>query len=270
MPKLQLFAAALCAALPMAAHSAPAPAPSSAPVATAPDPERLALAARVSAVLWPNGTYGRMFQSMISGDDGLLDMALDMRPADFLGAMAEGMGPLAEDPGTDEKGKGAADSRSAAKPPATPQSKPSPTLREVLLAEDPNFEERMRITAKVAGEELTRLAAPIEPKLRDGLTKSIARRFTRAQLGPIADFFETAPGKAYAAQSMSLYMDKDVLLAMATSVPAVIKEFPGIMEKVKKATAHLPKPKAKATEGADDSGGSSEEPADAPDELPST
>ena len=60
------------------------------------------------------------------------------------------------------------------------------------------------------------------------------------------------------------------MLAMATSVPAVIKEFPGIMEKVKKATAHLPKPKAKATEEADDGGGSSEEPADAPDELPST
>ena len=113
----------------------------------------------------------------------------------------------------------------------------------------------MRISAKVAGEELTRVAAPIEPKLRDGLAKSIARRFTSEQLVPIATFFETDAGKAYAAQSLSLFFDKDVILSLISSVPTVVKEFPGIMEKVEKATAHLPKPKKKApdvTEDTDD------------------
>ncbi len=98
----------------------------------------------------------------------------------------------------------------------------------MMVADDPFFEERMRITAKVVGDELTRLAGPIEPKLREGLTKSIARRFSREQLGPIATFFETDAGKAYAAQSMSLFIDKDVMLAMMSSVPSVIKEMPGI------------------------------------------
>lgn len=226
MSKLQLFAAALafCVATPAAA-AAPAPA---SPAVTAPDPQKLALAARVAGALWPDGTYGRMFQGMMSGDNGLFETALDMRPSDFLGAMAEG------------PPKGGKANKKAA---ANAKAKPSPTLREMMRAQDPYFEERMRITAKVVGEEMTRLAAPLEPKLRVGLTKSIARRFTTGELGPIADFFATDPGKAYAGQSISLFVDKDVMLALMSSVPAMIKEVPGIMEKVKKATAHLPKPK---------------------------
>ncbi len=224
MPKFQFLAAALCASVALPAVAAPAP---TVPTTAAPDPQQLAFAARVASALWPDGTYGRMFQGMISGDNGLFETVLDLRPSDLLGAMAEGP-PKAGKPG-----------KKAAKP---AKAKPAPTLREAMRAEDPNFEERMRITTKVVGEEMTRLAAPIEPKFRDGLTKSLARRFTAAQLGPIADFFATEPGKVYAAQSMSLFIDKDVMLALISSVPAMVKEVPGIMEKVKKATAHLPPP----------------------------
>ena len=151
-----------------------------------------------------------------------------------------------------------------------PPRKPSPTLRESMIAEDPHFEERMRISAKVAGEELTRLAAPIEPKLRDGLSKSIARRFTSEQLVPIATFFETDAGKAYAAQSLSLFIDKDVILALISSVPTVVKEIPGIMEKVEKATAHLPKPKKKAPDVTDDTDDNGDADDSGESDLPST
>lgn len=253
MHKIQYFAAAICAALSAPALSA-APTPP-AKAATAPDPEKLKLAARVSAVLWPNGTYGRIFQGMTGGENGLFDMILDLRPGDIMGAVAEdmGMGPEAK-PDKD-----------------APPRKPSPTLRESMVAEDPYFEERMRISAKVAGEELTRLAAPIEPKLREGLAKSIARRFTSEQLVPIVTFFETDAGKAYAAQSLSLFIDKDVILALISSVPTVVKEVPGIMEKVEKATAHLPKPKKKAPDATvvpDDNGEADDSSDDS--EMPST
>ena len=235
MHKFQFFAAGICAALTAPALAAAAPAAKA--TATAPDPERLKLAARVSAVLWPNGTYVRIFQGMTGGENGLFDMVLDLRPGDIMGGMFEGAaaGPDAQ----------------AAKD--APPKKPSPTLRESIVAEDPYFEERMRISMKVAEEEMTRLAAPIEPKLREGLAKSIARRFTTEQLVPIATFFETPAGKAYAEQSFSMFVDKDVMLALISSVPAVVKEVPGIMEKIHKATAHLPKPKHKAPEVTDDS-----------------
>lgn len=235
MHKLQFLAAGICAALSTPALATAAP--PAKPTATAPDPERLKLAARVSAVLWPNGTYVRIFQGMTGGEDGLFDMVLDLRPGEIMGAMFEGAaaGPEAQ----------------AAKD--APPKKPSPTLRESIVAEDPYFEERMRISMKVAEEEMTRLAAPIEPKLREGLAKSIARRFTTAQLVPIATFFETDAGRAYAEQSFSMFVDKDVMLALISSVPAVVKEVPGIMENIEKATAHLPKPKHKPPEVTDDS-----------------
>ena len=128
MQKLHLIAAALGAACAVPGIAAPATAT---PVASAPavDPEQLALAARVSATLWPDGTYGRMFQSMMGGGDGLFDMVLDLRPADLLGAMAEGM---AKDgaPGSPSSGD------KSAKPAST---KPSPTLRETMRSEDPHF-----------------------------------------------------------------------------------------------------------------------------------
>ena len=209
----------------------PSPAP-----ATAVDPEMQALAARVASSLWPDGTYGRMIDSMIGGKDGLSDMFLDMRPSDLMGALAETM--VGE-------GKPKPDVKEGPDP-------PSPTFREMFKAEDPHFEERMRITMNVVGEEVRRIAKPIEPKFREGLSKSIARRFTRDQLAPIATFLETEPGQALAAQWMTLFIDKDVMLAMIQSVPAMVKEMPAAFKRVEAATAHLPKPpkKAESKEGA--------------------
>ena len=192
------------------------------------DPVKQALATRVAASIWPDGTYARMIDSMFGAKDGLTDMFLDMRPADLMGALAESMAG---------EGKAKADTEEAAQP--------SPTFREMFTAEDPHFEERMRITVKVVGDEVRRIARPIEPKFRAGLAKSIERRFTRQQLEPIAAFLETEPGRAYAAQSMTMFIDKDVMLAMIQSFPTMIKEMPAAFKKVEAATAHLPKPPKK-------------------------
>ena len=221
------FIALLAATIASPVIAAPATNPS-----VAVDPAQQALAARVAASLWPDGTYGRMVDSMFGGKDGLTDMVLDMRPSDLMGTFAEAMA---------EEVKPAAETKKEPGPPA-------PTIREMLIAEDPHFEERMRITVKVVGDEVRRITRPIEPKFREGISKSIARRFTRAQLEPIAVFFETDAGRAYAAQSMTLFIDKDVLLAMIQSFPAMIKEMPAAFKKVEAATAHLPKPKKETPE----------------------
>lgn len=236
MKPLTMVAAYLASSLilPVAAQAAPVAPRAPAQIA---DPAKQALAARVAASLWPDGTYGRMIDSMIGGEGGLAEMVLDMRPAEMMAMMAEGLA---------EGGKDKAAPKDKDEAP-----EPSPTLREMMVAGDPHFEERMRITMKVVGEEVRRIAEPIEPKFRDGLAKSIARRFTIEQLGPIAAFFETPAGRAYAEQSMTLFIDKDVMMAMIQSVPTMIKEMPAAMEKVKKATAHLPPP-PKKTEPSED------------------
>ena len=227
-----LAAAALCAATP-----APA-APDSHPVAAASDPAKQALAARVAASIWPDGTYGRMIDSMFGGKDGLTDMFLDMRPADLMGALAETM---------------VAEGKPKPQPDVTERPEPSPTLRQMFTAEDPHFDERLRIMTRVVGEEVRRIAKPIEPKFRAGLAKSIERRFTREELEPIAAFLETGPGRAYAAQSMTMFIDKDVMLAMVQSFPTMVKELPAAFKKVEAATAHLPKPPKKSFVGTEES-----------------
>ena len=85
------LATILLAAL-VAVAAAPGVAAPSPPAAAAPvDPAKQVLAARVAAALWPDGTYGRMFDSMAGGGDGLGDMFLDMRPADMMVLMAQTM-----------------------------------------------------------------------------------------------------------------------------------------------------------------------------------
>lgn len=204
------------------------------PAAAIADPAKQALAARVAASLWPDGTYGRLVDSMAGGKDGLADMVLDMRPADLMVTFAQAM---AEE-GKPKDGNPMAEGREPAGP-------PTPTIREMMIARDPHFEERMRITMAVVGDEVRRISKPIEPRFREGLSKSIARRFSSAELEPIAAFLETEAGRAFAAQSMTMFIDKDVMLAMVQSVPAMIREMPAALEKVKKATAHLPEPPKK-------------------------
>src|SRR5215218_4557904 len=88
--KFHRIAAAMLAAGTAAPVAAAPPTAQAAQSAT--DPGKQALAARVAASLWPDGTYGRMVDSMVGGGkDGLADMFLDMRPADLMGAMVETM-----------------------------------------------------------------------------------------------------------------------------------------------------------------------------------
>lgn len=219
-----IFVLALSAAAAQPAVAAPA---SSAPPRAATDPERLELGAKVAAVLWPDGSYARIMNEMLGGEDGLFEMAMNLRPTDFVDeAMLK---------------KGAKDGK------APPGAKV--TIRDALRAKDPHFDERMRLTMKAAGEEMSRAFAPLEPKMRSGLAQALARRFDRQQLEDISAFFATASGKAYAEQSLVLFTDKAIMTEMLSAVPEMIKELPQAMERVKKATSHLPPPpKARSDE----------------------
>lgn len=224
-----LFAALLCGATPAFAQTVPA-----AP-ATQIDPARLSLARTTVNHIWPLGTYQRMMgtamdQMMNSMMSGMFDMKLgDVVPV-------EGM--------TAEQKKLA-------------QS----TMREAMLKADPHFEERMRITNKVMFSELGAVFTRIEPAVRDGLSNAYARKFDAAQLADLNTFFATPTGKVYAAESIMLMMDPEMMKAMTSAMPEMMKAMPAIMEKVKKETAHLPEPpKPKKSEASDEADEDGEEP----------
>lgn len=182
------------------------------PAQPEPAPQRLALARATAAGVLPNGTYASMFDELASG---MVDHVLSLSAADF--------------DVKDSKGK--------------PASKL--TLRQEIAKEDPHFDERLRIMRRVIGEELVKISAVMEPKLREGLARSIARRFDEKQLGEINAFIATDSGKAFAGQTMRMWIDPDVMRSMVQSVPHMIGAMPGALMRLEAETAHLPKPKKK-------------------------
>ena len=186
-----------------------------------PAPARLALSRTTVQGLLPDGTYGRMMGDMM---DTLVDRVMSFSEADFGGKGKDGKPPSSE------------------------------TLRQAAIREDPHFEERMKIMRRVIAEEMIKISAVIEPKVREGLARSMARRFDEKQLGDINAFLATDSGKAYGRESMAMWVDSDVMRSVFTSMPDIIVALPGAMQRIDKETAHLPKPKKpkKDEEGEDE------------------
>jgi hypothetical protein len=113
---------------------------------------------------------------------------------------------------------------------------------------DPHFAERMRIMTKVMGEEMGVVMDRIEPRVRAGLSRAFARKYTAAQLSDMNAFFGTPSGKAFASGYLLQFTDPELMREMATVAPEMIQAMPAVMKKVEAATAHLPMPpKSEAT-----------------------
>lgn len=178
-----------------------------------PDPARLALAKTTAEGVFPNGTYAALFDDAMSG---IVDKVLAMRPGDLLPAKA---------------GAKAATNAS---------------LHDELVKDDPHFDERMKIMRKIVGEELVKISAVMEPKMREGLARSIARRLDERQLRDTNLFLATDSGRAFAGQTMRMWVDPDVMRSMMQAMPHIVMAMPGAMMRLEAETAHLPKPKKKA------------------------
>lgn len=201
---------ALAAAVPGETASA-RPAPEATNAATRDEgARRLELARQAIDFAWPRGTYQRMMgEAMQDMVNGMMGAVFDMK-----------VGELSDED------KAAADK----------------SMREAIAARDPHFEERMRITNRVMIAEMTPVFDRIEPKVRQGLAKAYAGKFTAAQLADIIAFFETPTGRVYAAESMLLFMDPEVMKGTMSAMPELIRTMPDIGRKIEAATAHLPPP----------------------------
>jgi hypothetical protein len=174
-----------------------------------PAPARLALSRTAVQGLLPDGTYARMMDGVMHG---VADRVLGLTAADL--------------------GQAGANAKAD-----------TTTLRDKMAKEDPNFEERMRIMEKIIGEEFAKMTAIIEPRLRDGLARSMARRFDEKQLVDLNAFLATESGRAFGRQSMAMWVDPDVMRAMISTLPEMMKGMPDAAKRIESETAHLPKPK---------------------------
>lgn len=196
---------------PVPALAQETPVPATAPAAAI-DPARAALADEVVAALVPDGIYLRLmrdkFPKMM---DAMMAQMGSMPAADF-----------------GETGGG--------------------NVSDAARKKDPAFDERMRIMSKVMGEEMGIVMAKLEPRVRAGLGRAFARKFTVAQLTDMAAFFATPSGKAFADDYLAMFVDPEMMREMAGAAPEMMRAMPEIMKKVEAATAHLPPPPKKTGE----------------------
>jgi hypothetical protein len=193
---------------------AQAPTPAAEPAV---DAARLALAGTTVEHLWPLGTYARMMgSSMDRMMDSMMASMFDLKMGDV----------------------GAAAGASDKKDPGLRNM----TMREAMAKADPHFQERMKITNRVMMNEMIPVMSRIEPDLRSALARVYARKFTSEQLADLNRFFATPSGRLYAAESMMLYVEPEVMGLMGKFAPEFMKAMPDIMAKVQAATAHLPPP----------------------------
>lgn len=197
--------AAVLFATPLAAQTAAPAAPAAAedsPIA----PDRLAAGEKVAAQLVPPGTY--------------LGIMRNQFPK-MMDVMMARMGSMkASDLGLPSNGDAMADARKR----------------------DPAFEERMRITTRVMSEEMGKVMGELEPRVRTGLGRALARKFTAAQLADLGTFFATPSGSAFARGYLALMADPEMAAEMAAAAPVMMKAMPDMMLKVGEATKHLPPP----------------------------
>jgi len=179
-----------------------------------PQPEppaaRLALSRTAVQSLFPDGSYGRMMSGIMHG---VVERAMGLSEADL------GKSP--------DKGKPAG----------------TTTLRQKMQKDDPAFEQRMSIAERVIQDEFAKMTTIIEPRLRDGLAHSMARRFDEKQLADINAFLATDSGRAFGSQSMAMWVDPEVMRSMITAMPEMMTEMPAAMQRIEAETAHLPKPR---------------------------
>lgn len=213
---MTMLGAAMLAVVPVAlqAQPAPAPAPAAAPIA----PAQLEAARAVVARVFPAGTYKRMMGETMDKLMGtMMDGVLDMP-----------VGEIARLGGLEPEKVAEMDKTSIA---------------EIMAIYDPHFRERTQVGMRAMMDSMAGLMTEMEPRFQAGLTRAYARKFSAAQLADLDRFFATPTGSVYAAESMLLYMDPEVMGEMQTMMPEMMKKMPDFMKAMKDATAHLPAPR---------------------------
>jgi hypothetical protein len=180
-----------------------------------PDPARLALARTAVVSMWPDGAYGKMMRGFLGGT---IDRAMQLKTSDLMGMAG-------------------APAKTDASAPANDQS-----FHDKAAAKDPFFDQRMTAYRQVLEEETAKMSTVIDPRMRDGLARSMARKFDARQLADIDAFFATPSGHALASQYMQLWVEPDTLRSMFTAVPEMMKLMPDATRKMKAIDAKFPKP----------------------------
>lgn len=188
-----------------------------------PDPARLALARTSVQSMWPDGAYGKMMVGFVGG---VIDHAMQLKKSDLAGL--------------------------GGKASATAAGAKDVSLHDDIAAKDPYFDQRMAAIRGAVDEEMVKVSAIVDPRMREGMARAMARRLDGQQLADINRFFATPSGRALAGQYMQLWIDPDTMRSIFTSMPEMMKLMPDMMQKIKSANDKFPSPPKPAKPGGKD------------------
>lgn len=181
------------------------------PAGPEPDPARLAIARQATMTMFPKGAYA---QAMNSFMDRTIDHALNMSEADFAS-----MAPASKD--------------KSAKAASTEP------LRLTLSKKDPTFDAKLAGIRAFAGTMLAKVGDAAEPKFREGMARSLARKLDPAQLAEIQTFLATPTGAAYGRQMVGLWFEPDVMRGTFEAFREMMKMMPAMSKDAAALSAQL-------------------------------
>lgn len=175
------------------------------PAGPAPEPARLVAARDMTMKMFPKGAYGEAMSGFV---DRMADQVLSMSEADF----AEMLPPSAPKKG--EKAK-------------VPSKTP---LRTMLAEKEPNFDAKLAAGKVFAKTMFVKFGDVAEPKFREGMARSLARKFDAAQMAEINAFLATPTGAAYGKQMLGIWFEPDVMRGTFQAFPDMMKLMPDLMK----------------------------------------
>lgn len=115
------------------------------------------------------------------------------------------------------------------------------TLAEVMAILDPVYERRQKLATATTMDWMAQLMDQMEPSFRAGLSRAYAVRFEEAELRELSAFFDTPAGGHYAAESMLIMMDPQVMSAMGELMPRLMDTMPQMIADMQQKMDTLPK-----------------------------
>lgn len=185
-----------------------------------PEPARLALARATMDGFMPAGSYGRMF-------DALTDNMMNNVYGRIMGMTGTELSNAVGLPIASAKDGGV-------------------TLLQQASKGDPMFDARMKAYVAAFKVEMRQSVGIMEPRLREGMARAMARRFNAAQLTDLNRFFATDTGRAFGQDMMLLWIDGDVFRGMFASLPELMRAMPASAKRFEAIEKQYPWPKKAA------------------------
>lgn len=182
-----------------------------------PEPARLALARSTMDGFMPAGSYGRMF-------DTLTDNVMNDVYGRLMGMTGTELSNAVGLPVASGKDSGL-------------------TLMQKASKDDPMFDARVKAYVAAFKIEMRQSMGIMEPKLREGMARAMARRFNAAQLTDLNRFFATDTGRAFGQDMMLLWVDGDVYRGMFASLPDLMRAMPASAKRFEAIDKQYPWPK---------------------------